>query len=171
MAKTNQLVLAIFDNEAAADRTVESLKSWDKASEEIKLGGIGVLVKDQKGEIKQAKLGPRRTVKGAGIGLVLGLIFTGPLLAATGGAAIGALLPKGFKVSKEDAQRLDKELSAGHAAVGVMASEQEASMVADKLKQLGGKIETHEVTDEALQAAAQTGEPPATKEEPHQYGP
>jgi hypothetical protein len=36
-------------------------KQWDKASEEIKLGAIGVLVKDDKGKIKTHKLGKRKT--------------------------------------------------------------------------------------------------------------
>ena len=34
-----------------------------------------------------------------------------------------------------------------------MAMDTEAKMVADKLTQLGGKVEVHEVTDEALKAA------------------
>ena len=45
MADT-QVVLAIFKDEAAADAAVESLKAWDKASDEVKLTSIGVLVLD-----------------------------------------------------------------------------------------------------------------------------
>ena len=37
----HQVVLGIFPNEAAADAAVESLKSWDQATDEIKLGAIG----------------------------------------------------------------------------------------------------------------------------------
>ena len=41
-----QVVLAIFPDEAAADAAVTSLKSWDKANDDIKLNAIGVLVLD-----------------------------------------------------------------------------------------------------------------------------
>ena len=39
MAK-KQLVLAFFENEAAADKAVGELKAWDKANKDIKLGAI-----------------------------------------------------------------------------------------------------------------------------------
>jgi len=39
-----QVVLAVFDDEAAADAAVNQVKSWDKATDEIKLSSIGVLV-------------------------------------------------------------------------------------------------------------------------------
>ena len=55
-----QLVLAVFENEAAADGAVDALKGWDKATSEIKLGAIGVLVKDEKGKIKTHKVGSAR---------------------------------------------------------------------------------------------------------------
>ena len=34
----NQVVLGVFADEAAADAAVESLKVWDQASEEVKIG-------------------------------------------------------------------------------------------------------------------------------------
>ena len=55
----HQVVLGIFADEAAADAAVESLKSWDQATEDIKLGAIGVLVLDDDGLIKERKLGQR----------------------------------------------------------------------------------------------------------------
>ena len=48
-----------------------SLKAWDKASDEVKLTSIGVLVLDDKGALKAQKMGSRSKAKGAGIGLVL----------------------------------------------------------------------------------------------------
>ena len=53
----NQLVLAFFTNEDEADYAVNEIKGWDKASKDVKLGAIGVLVKDEKGKIKTHKLG------------------------------------------------------------------------------------------------------------------
>ena len=56
----NQLVLAFFTNEDEADYAVNEIKGWDKASKEVKLGAIGVLVKDDEGKIKTHKLGAAR---------------------------------------------------------------------------------------------------------------
>ena len=78
MAKqSQQLVLAFFDAEAAADAAVAALKQWDKATDAIKLGAIGVLVKDEKGKIKTHKLGSRKTGKGALIFGLVGLLSGG----------------------------------------------------------------------------------------------
>jgi hypothetical protein len=48
------------------------------------------------------------------------------------------------------------ELQAGKAAVGVMAHFDTAPAVSDRLTQLGGTTERHELTDEALEAAGET---------------
>jgi uncharacterized membrane protein len=167
MSDKNQLILAVFENEEAADKAAADIKSWDQASDLIKLGGVGVVVKDKDGKVKQAKLGGRQGGKGAGIGMVLGIIWAiptgglslagGAIAGAVGGAVFGSFFQKGFKFTKEDAQRLDQQLNAGRAVVGVMANDYEARQVTDKLTQLGGKVESHEVTDEALQEAAKTG--------------
>ena len=61
------LTLAFFENEAAADAAVAQIKQWDKASKDVKLGAIGVLVKDEKGKIKTHKLGSRKTGLGAAV--------------------------------------------------------------------------------------------------------
>ena len=96
MADT-QVVLGIFADEAAADAAVESLKSWDKVSDEVKLGAIGVLVVDADGQIKEHKLGARSTKKGAGIGLVLAVVAPPTLLVGlVGGGLLGRFHHKGL---------------------------------------------------------------------------
>jgi hypothetical protein len=55
----------------------------------------------------------------------------------------------------------------GKAAVGVLAPVSGATFVADKLTELGGVAETHEVSDEALEeahAAATTDQAASTDE-------
>ena len=85
-----QVVLGIFADEAAADLAVASLKDWDQATDEIKLGAIGVLVADEFGQIKEHKLGARSGKKGAGIGLVLAIVAPPTLLAGlVGGGILG----------------------------------------------------------------------------------
>jgi uncharacterized membrane protein len=150
-----QLVLAFFDTEDAADDAAKSLKSWEKASEFMKEDAIGIIAKDTDGSIKEHKLGRRAGKKGMGVGVVLGLIaaiptaglsLVGGAVAGTiGGGVIGDFFHKGLKMTDEDVARVDRELSAGHAAVGVLAWDFEADAVAAKLKDLGGTPETHQL--------------------------
>ena len=163
MADT-QVVLGIFADEAAADAAVESLKSWDKVSDEVKLGAIGVLVVDEDGQIKEHKLGARSTKKGAGIGLVLAVVAPPTLLVGlVGGGLLGRFHHKGLGLTQEDRERIGTELAGGKAAVGVLAPVAEAGTISAKLTELGGTAETYEVTDEALEAVA-VAVPDATEE-------
>ena len=51
-----QVVLAVFDDEAAADAAVNQVKSWDKATDEIKLSSIGVLAPEEQATMIKDKL-------------------------------------------------------------------------------------------------------------------
>lgn len=166
MGKNKQLVLAFFDNEAAADAAVEGMKQWDKASKDIKLGSIGVLVKDDKGKIKTHKMGSRKTKTGVVVGVIVGILSGGVsvLGGAIAGGILGAFFHKGLGLSKEDLTRIDGELNGGKAAVCVLAEAEEAAGITAKLTELGGKSETHEVTEEALDQATTAVE--STPEEP-----
>ncbi|MDM0048842.1 DUF1269 domain-containing protein [Variovorax sp. J22R115] len=157
-----QLVLAFFANEAAADQAAEALKKWDKATEYMKLDAIGVLAKDQEGKVKQHKLGTRAGKKGMGIGIALGLIAAiptsglslagGTLAGAVGGGLIGQFFHKGPKMSDEDVARIGRELDAGRAALGVLTWDFETEAVAQKLRELGGTPQAHEVAKVAAEA-------------------
>ena len=168
MAK--QLVLAFFENEAAADQAVDAVKQWDKASKEIKLGAIGVLVKDDKGKIKTHKLGKRKTGTGAVLfGLAAVLTGGASLLAgAVFGGIVGSFFRKGLGISKEDLARIDGELNGGKAALCILAAPDEAAAVSGKLAELGGQPESHELSEEVVQeaetAAAEMPEEAPTEE-------
>jgi len=151
-----QVVLGVFADEAAADAAVVSLKAWDKASDEVKLTSIGVLVLDETGKIKTHKMGSRSIMKGAGIGAVLAIIGA-PIIGVglIGGAVVGALHHKNLGMSDADKARIGAALAEGKAAVGVLAKDEEASAIAGKLAELGGDVTSHEVTDEALEAVAE----------------
>ena len=146
-----QVVLAMFDDEAAATAAAESLKAWDKADDDIKANAIGVLVLDDNGKVKTHKLGKRSTGKGAGIGLVLAVIAPPSLVAGViGGGILGALHHKGLGLEAEDRDRIAAELTGGKAAVGVLAAEVEASAISAKLTELGGTPEVLTVSEEAV---------------------
>ncbi len=155
-----QLVIALFADEAAADQAVAEIKNWDKASDDVKLGAIGVLVKDEKGKIKTQKLGSRKTKTGAVVGVLLGIVSGGISLLGglIGGALAGSLFHKGLSISKDEQAKLDAELSSGKAAVGLMVNSDEAELVKAKLIELGGAPEAYEVSDAAVEEAAAAGE-------------
>jgi hypothetical protein len=163
-----QLVLALFADEAAADAAVEEIKSWDKASNEVKLGAIGVLVKDEKGKIKTHKLGSRNTKSGAVIGVLLGIVSGGVTVLGglIGGALAGSLFHKGLSISKEEQARLDTALNSGKAAVGLMVDADEAELVKAKLIELGGAPEVYEVSDAAVEEATVAATVAPTADEP-----
>ena len=127
---SNELVLGFFPNEAAADAAVETLKGWDKMTAEVKLGAIGVLVADEKGQIKEHKLGARSTKKGAGIGLVLAVVAPPTLLVGlVGGGILGRFHHQGLGLKADDRERLGVDLKDGQAAVGVLVSAGQAEAV------------------------------------------
>jgi len=155
-----QLVLAFFESEAAADYAVDQIKQWDKASKEIKLGAIGILVKDDKGKIKTHKLGKRKTGAGA-IFFGLAAVLTGGatlLAGAVFGGVVGSFFRKGLGMSKDDLARIDGELDGGKAAVCILAAPDEAAAVTAKLAELGGIAESHEVSEEVVQEAETVAE-------------
>jgi uncharacterized membrane protein len=166
MAK-KQLVLAFFESEAAADEAVDEIKQWDKASKDIKLGAIGVLVKDDKGKVKTHKLGKRKTGTGVVLGALAGILSGG--ITVVGGAlfggVVGAFFHAGLGMSKDDLARIEGELDGGRAAVGILAKPDEAASIADKLEELGGEPETHEVTEEALDQVDEAVESEPEEEE------
>jgi uncharacterized membrane protein len=152
---TQELVHAFFGTEDAADEAAKALRDWEKASEYVQVDAIGVLVKDDDGQVKEHKLGRRAGKRGMGIGVALGLVAAiptgglslvgGVLGGAGGGGAIGQFFHKGLKMTDEDAARISRELDAGHAAVGVLTWDFETEAVSEKLKELGGTPQTHEV--------------------------
>ena len=145
-----QLILAVFPDELAADNAAMALKESGIADGDA----IGILALDSHGKLKQDKVGARSTGKGAAIGGVLFLLGPAVLgVGVIGGAAAGSLHHKNLGLTDADKARLTVELTAGRAAVGVMAGFDTAPAISDRLTQLGGTPETHELTDEAIEAA------------------
>jgi hypothetical protein len=144
------VVLAIFNNEMSADAAAAAVKESGVA----KGDAIGVLVLNEKGELKADKVGKRSWGKGAGIGAVVALVTPVGLAAGLiGGGLLGGLHHKNLGLNDADRERVRSELEGGKAAVGVLAPVSEATVVADKLTELGGTAETHPVSDEAVEEA------------------
>ena len=102
------------------------------------------------------KVGARSWGAGAGVGACLVLLGPAALgVGIVGGALAGGLHHKGLKLSDEDKTRISADLSAGKAAVGVLAKIEDGPAVREQLTGAGGITSSHDVVDEAaLQAAA-----------------
>ena len=144
------VVLAFFNDEASASAAATSLKDSGAA----KGDDVGVLVLDEDGNLKAEQVGKRSWGKGAGIGAVVALVTPVGLAAGLiGGGLLGALHHKKLGLDEADRERISSELQRGGAAVGVLAPVSEATVVADKLKELGGISETHHVSTQAVEEA------------------
>ena len=158
-----QLVLAFFADAPAAETAASALNESGVADKDA----IGVLTLDGAGNVVVDKVGATSVAAGVGVGaalLVLGPFFLGAGAAAAvvgggvgvvGGGLAGSLHHKGLKLSDEDKVRISTDLRSGKAAVGVLSPFEQATLVQEKLTQLGGAVSAHDVVDEAeLQAAA-----------------
>jgi hypothetical protein len=155
-AMTNKtLVLAIFDDEPAADAAADALRTSGAADRDA----IGVLALDANGVLKEDKVGARSIGKGVGVGAALFLL--GPVglgAGVLGGAAIGALHHNGLQLDGSDRARITSELTSGKAAVGVLSRGIDVRPISALLAEHGGTLESHEVSDEdALMASKADG--------------
>ncbi len=166
-----QVVMAIFPDEGMADTAAQSLKDWDKLDDDVKLNAIGVLVLDEEGKIKTQKIGRRSWGKGAGIGVVLAAIAPPTLLVgALAGGVLGSLHHKGLGIDSAERDEISNALANGRAAVGALVADSEASLVSDKLAELGGELHVLSPSDDAIAEVdaaavevekAEAAEPPA----------
>ena len=146
-----RLVISIFDAEADADEAAAALRDAGAVVDDA----IGVLVLDERGELKTHKVGATSGGKGAAAGAVLALL--GPIglgVGVVGGALLGKLHHKDLGLDDADRERLGAALRGGQAAVGVLADPDELVAVESILVGLGGETEAHELNEAALREAA-----------------
>ncbi len=164
MAKTEMksIVVAQFDSKSKAEAAADSLKSWDKANDSIKLGAIQIISSDD-GKVKNEKHGKRNTGHGAKVGTIVGVVagvLSGGLTlvgGAIGGAVLGTVLgslrKKGFKISDDELKKMQSWLDGGKALLVVICEESEMAATSEELTSLGA-IETKDfaVTEDAYKA-------------------
>jgi uncharacterized membrane protein len=171
MAKEDtNFVWAVFVNEEVAVGAAKSLKEWDKADKEIKLGSIGVLHMDDKGKLKVKKMGSRTTGKGAMIGAVAGglvaifapaTLIGGAVAGALAGGALGAFHKEGLGLSDAQEADIKANLEAGKGLLIVLVDDNEVEATKAELVRLGGETDSSEadeaVIDEADAEMAEAG--------------
>ena len=112
---------------------------------------MGALVLDENDKLKTEKLGPRSTISGAGIGLILAMLTPiGMAVGIIGGGIFGALHHKSLIIPKDDRGRLGHELQGDKAALAVITDKTGATGISDELASLGGAPEVHALDDAAL---------------------
>ncbi|HNU06031.1 MAG TPA: hypothetical protein PKL67_17990 [Anaerolineae bacterium] len=161
--KNDHVVVAFYDSAEIADQAVASLKAWDKASDDIKLGAVGVLAAAPDGKIK-THVG-RKSGKGAKTGAIVGVIagvlsggvtLVGGLIGgALAGGVLGGFFKKGTNLTEDEINNIGEELKRGKYAVVVTCDEDELPATKDQLQMVGGVIWTYEVSAEAMTAAAE----------------
>jgi uncharacterized membrane protein len=175
--KQTQLVIAYFNSFDEANEAAKSLKSWDKANDDIKLGAIGTMYQTDSGKIKTKKYGQHNTGSGAKIGLLLGVLaallpavtlISGVVGGAIGGGLMGTFSRKGLGLSDEELGQIKNQVASGKAALAVLASPEEVDAVAGQLVALGGISETFNAPTEEITQVAQdvnAAEPDEIEEE------
>ena len=169
MAESRHLVVAVFDNEAAATDAAEWLKKWErmnKDADDIKFGAMAVLTAGEDKEIKIRRVGRHDAGAGAGVGLVIGAL-AGALTAGVGllgglaagalvGGVGGGLIHKGLGMHEGHLADLNNQLCLGRAAVAIVVHQSDVKAVTEQLIDLGGKTEVYECSLEALEEAGKT---------------
>ena len=159
--KNKQVIIAYFPGADKADDAADMIKNWDRANDDVKLGGVGILFWED-GKIKTRKVGGRAGKSGAKWGTALGAVagilsggatlIGGAVAGAVGGAVLGEFFHKSLGLSDEDKDRLGKQLQNGAAALVVMANADEAAATSAQLTSLGGTVESYTVPDETMDA-------------------
>jgi uncharacterized membrane protein len=167
--KNDQMVVAYYINEDAAEGAAADLKQWDKANADIKLGAIAIVTLNPKtGEIEAKEVGQRKTKRGAlwgtAVGAAAGLMTGGlalipaVLVGAGGGGVIGAMFHKKVGATDEDREQMAANLRAGGAALIVMADDFEVEATKAELVRSGGKVEAYAMPAETATAITEAAE-------------
>ena len=155
--KDKSVVIAYFPAEDKASDAADQLKSWEKATDGIKLGGINILTWED-GKIKTRKVGGRDAGKDAGWGLALGAVtgmlsggvtlIAGAAAGTAGGGVLGEFFHKNVGLTDADKQELDAKLQKGGAALVAAVATDEVDPTKKEMASLGGTVDDYKVPDE-----------------------
>lgn len=141
----NKLLVAVFDNETAADAGLNALRTLHAAGE-ITLYAAGVLSRDADGAVSVSKpmdAGPIGTATGLAVGSLIGMLG-GPVGVAVGaatGAAVGAV--RDFwaaGVGLDFIEEATRHLQPGKAALVAEVEEEWIVPVDSALEAVGGQV-------------------------------
>lgn len=159
--KNKNVIIAYFESAEKAGAAAEGLKSWDKANEAIKLGGIGI-ISQVDGKLETQNVGAVATGTGAKVGTAIGLVtgilsggitlIGGALAGVAGGAVLGSLKHKSLGLTDGDMETFKNELTGGKAALVVTADDDEVNDTLQEIEKLGGKVVSYTADRDAMEA-------------------
>lgn len=165
MNENEHVVIALYPDKKTADETVENLKQWDRAHDDIKLGAIGTIYMED-GEVKSHV--PHKVGRGATVGAIVGItvgVLTGPiglvggaLAGAVAGGALGTFFKQSLNLTEEVIAGLGNDLQAGKVAIVVNCDDYEVTPTESILQYHGGEVKTYQVPAEAVREAAEAME-------------
>ena len=145
MSRGVEILVAAFENEAAADAAYNQLKRGANSSW---LADVAIVVNEgNKVKFKESKDmgGGKGAVVGGAIGAITGLLFPPaiPLFTAAG-AAIGGLTAKlhDANLPSETLRKLGEQLTPGSAAIVAIVDETLVAQATDALNRLNAKVST-----------------------------
>lgn len=164
--KDNKLVIAYFPSADEAQAAGKQLKEWDKELKNIDLGAIGILTMDDKGKLKEEKIGDRAGGKGAKWGVIAGAtlgilsggatLIGGALVGLAVGGLGGSLFHKKIGMSDEDQAQLVQHLKDGGAALAVMVNPDEMEAAVSQLNRLDAEVATYNIPQQVLDDVERT---------------
>src|SRR4249919_3507745 len=117
MPGSKRLIIAFFENPAAAEVAARAMETRLAVTERQVDGAVGLRSLDPTGRVSTAKLGRRAGDDGPGVGAVLGFIALA--MTATALPANGELLDARSELSTDNVARFGAALDSGLAAVAV----------------------------------------------------
>ena len=164
--KDSELVIAYFPSADEAQAAGKQLKEWDKDVKHVELGAISILTMDDKGKLKEEKIGARAGGKGAkwGVpaGAALGILsggatlIGGALVGLAAGGLGGSLFHKKIGMSDKDQAKLVNHLKDGGAALAIMLDLEEMEATISQLNRLGAEVATYNIPQQVLDDVQRT---------------
>ena len=158
--ENNELAIAYFPSADEAQEAGKQLKEWDKELKHMKLGAISILTMNDKGKLKEEKVGVRAGGKGAKWGVVAGAalgilsggatLIGGALVGLAAGGLGGSFFHKKIGMSDADQAKLEKHLKDGGAALAVMLDLEEMEAVVSQLNRLDAEVATYNIPQQVL---------------------
>jgi uncharacterized membrane protein len=158
--KDSELVIAYFPSADEAQEAGKQLKKWDKENKHLKFGAISILTMNDKGKLKEEKVGARAGGKGAKWGVIAGAalgilsggatLIGGALVGLAAGGLGGSLFHKKIGMSDEDQTKLEQHLKDGGAALAVMMDLEEMEAAVSQLNRLGAEVATYNIPQQVL---------------------
>jgi len=151
------LLIAAFDDQAAAGEALDVLRAWDQAGA-VKIEGAAVVSRDLDGKIHVVERPDHRTAKGVGWGAVAGVAFglifppsilAGAVVGAVGGGVVGKLVDRHDK--KEIKEDIEADLPPGTSGIVALLEDRWVAEAREALTQ-STKVDAKQLDDDGAKA-------------------